>query len=516
MWLLRPPKSRVRLNVVTYLVGILALVLVALVQVAGQLTYPSELLKTVPYPYPPVTFPATDSGGGGAFSIPNAPLPPPAADDLPDLVEEYLHGWPTPWLRRAVGYSDYRSASTSPSKWPVVSNACGATSIDPPWRINGHRISWSAPQAWPLAGNAWRFDVVGLLLNLLVASLVVTLPMAAIEFWLRRRGGLWRFRMIDLIVGFTLVAAGFGFWRWDQAMLQREREICRKAYGTSKSDDLLMRVHFSYVGPDWLARLAGNPCVIPVLQRGCHLWASDLTDPRLNLEALHSLEHLTSATFEVYFLRSPSKALATLQELPHLQSLYIDTPRMGLSHFTEDPPRMPRQLRFCLEDFPNLRELKFDTSWMTTSELERLQQRYPRIGIVCIYDGGRPAFRDEQIIVLRQGLERGWRCELAGDASELRLSQVPINGEHLQPIEKALPHIRKLQLHDLAIQPSGAPYLLKMTSLEELHLDIEEIPEDFVAALCQLPRLSKVALARPRVGFGVVSTQRASGTRTPP
>src|SRR5690606_30518766 len=149
------------------------------------------------------------------------------------------------------------------------------------------------------------------------------------------------------------------------------------------------------------------------------------------------------------------------------------SPRMRLSHSIEDLPRIPRQLSLSIGDFPNLRELEFDTTGMTTSELERLQQKYPQIKIVCTYGGERPVFRDEQIVVLRQGLEHNAYCELREDARELYLSQIPLTGEHLKPIDRALPHVRRLQLHDLSMQPSAAPYLLKMTALEEIHLDIK-------------------------------------------
>src|SRR5690606_23146599 len=98
----------------------------------------------------------------------------------------------------------------------------------------------------------------------LVMGGLIGVPMLATETWLRRRGRLGRFKIIDFLVVVALFAAGFGLWRWDKSITDRERAAMTKLYSSSVLDP---QYQSGYIGPEWASRLCGNSYIVPVLQR---------------------------------------------------------------------------------------------------------------------------------------------------------------------------------------------------------------------------------------------------------
>src|SRR5690606_10657047 len=153
-------------------------------------------------------------------------LPPELVEQiqgLPMYVEEHLHGWPMPWLLRASGYGtaplyDATGSKAQALRWPNGSST-------------QYSRSWLDPVAWPWSADRWKVAPVGLALNLLVAGAIVAGVMTASEVWVRR-GGPFRFELLDRGVVATLVVAVLAGWKIDRQAARREAEIVERFHET--------------------------------------------------------------------------------------------------------------------------------------------------------------------------------------------------------------------------------------------------------------------------------------------
>src|SRR5690606_4620317 len=105
MWLLPPPQSRRPWAVFTWLATVPAPGVVALVQVRGiGDSDPHRLIQPQPQWYRHAVLGPLDEYGKPDFD----PEIDELYKDLPEFVEAYEHGWPMPWLHRALGYGSGR------------------------------------------------------------------------------------------------------------------------------------------------------------------------------------------------------------------------------------------------------------------------------------------------------------------------------------------------------------------------------------------------------------------------
>ena len=453
MWLLRPPKSRWRWHVLTWLAAVPALGFVALVQVAGEYSYDELLLESQPrwyyLPHPEASFPRDQTGDPPDFDADiDAQF-----QGLPELVSERDHGWPIPWLRSAR-WRDYSSAESTY------------------WYFHGHWIEWSNLDNWPFSADAWRFAPFGLVVNLCIAMCVVAVPMLGTETWLRRRGGPGRFKISDFLVVVLLAAAGLGFWRWDRSETSREARIAYQIEYFERKGS----VSQGYVGPEWIERLAGNSDLVPFLHRYNSLWVKGNEMADLDYESLAKLQSLRSVTLnfgEILIrtdVRSDSEpaeredlqmgtpepiSLAALSKLPQIRELWLNNWSEGaLSvEFRPEELRALTQIKsvrmdemegdlktvLALRHLPHLEELHLRTDWYFDDELALLKSTFAGVKINPIGDPRRPPYRDQQITVRRWGDE----CELSNDARTLKLTADPaFPAERFKEIESILPRLK--------------------------------------------------------------------------
>ncbi len=521
MWFLHPPKSRRRWHVFTWLAALPALVFVALVQIAGVEDSRLELLTVKPY----WTDQVDPYSGGGAFSIPGTPLAPVETDA--DWVTEYLHGWPTPWLRRAVEFGGPGGIT--------YHNLCGATTVDPPWRLRGHTISWSSPYAWPLTSDATRLYPLGITVNLLVMACLVGVLMLATETWLRRRGGFPRFKIIDFLVVVAVCAAGFGLWHWDRAIVEREQSALAKR-DVIPNSVTAPQYPTGYIGPEWASRLCGHPQVVPILQRVVALETDCANfidfDPEslspfrslrrvsIGLQATSTTTHLSvfndcrqirelslyRSYLGGYWESPPEKYdLAFLEGLSHIETLEINLPLL-----LEDLA--------VLDAMSGLEELHLRSDWLTDREFVSLQARLPHVRISSLPLSEKPAVRDVQIALCRfdrqhRGKARGEveadafsfqlpeRSALSDDGTALLLTHVPLSPKLQEILRPALPQITSLNLKEVEIPGETHRMIAAMTSLEMVEIRASPVPDELMLQLAKCPQLQFVTLAHSRVAL---------------
>ncbi len=484
MWFLRPPNSRRRWHVFTWLAAVPALLFITLVQVAGVFSRGEELLVSQPrwyhVPNPDAGYPRQDQGDPPDFDADINQL----YNRLPEEVWAYQHGWPTPWVHRELGF--------------------GAGPWRPSWRsmVLLHEIPTSLRfSRWPITADAWRVAPLGLAVNLLVALGVIAIPMLATETWLRRRGGLGRFKIIDYLVVVAVVAAGFGFWRWDQAAAEKERRIAQRIEHT----DFKGQFDSSYVGPEWIARLVDKRH-LPFLHRHTRLHVKAIDIPYLDYEALAQLKHLKYVEVDCSLLewREFTVRLADLAQLAQVRelSLWVSVGDQLSAAFAAGDLNLLTQIEtvkidgapaletaLAFRQLPNLREIHLRTDWFDDEELATLESTFQGIKIVPLGDPRRPPYRNEQITVRRWG----HGCELSSDAQTLTLTADPsLPAERLKEIERVLPRIEKLKIQARYIDTDICEYFTKMTSLEVLTLDLQQFPEGFADHITQLPKLRRL------------------------
>lgn len=283
-----PSQQTFRLHWFSWIVcGVLATALVLII-LPGVYVPPTLLIPNRP----------PSLGGVPIASNPSGPL----------HVAEYEHGWPWTYLRRAKGFDG--------AGWPQ-----GTYNDDPwcePWLSpDGIIIWWSVPDAWPLGSDASTWRLGPLIGDLLVFSIILVAGTAACEYWIRRRGGFGRFKLIDAFVATAVIAVAITWWRWNtleaganRAALEQikaaEGAIDRQAVFRVEGVVAYAGVEWAYVGPDWLRRLIGSP--------------EFLRGPLYRVEKLAIDERYLNPTM-----------LATLRRFRDLEELWVREPALELT-----------------------------------------------------------------------------------------------------------------------------------------------------------------------------------------
>ncbi len=246
------------------------------------------------------------------------------------------HGWPRPFLVRSI--------PTKPELEPYPPI---------PREEQLSRVSWTRASNWPLQATAWRIHPGNLLLCIGVWVGVVCGAGAVTEWWVRRRGGLWRFRLIDLLALATVVALVVGWWSHHKHVKQLENNIIEQA-------DRSFDFYPDYVAPVWLARLAGDESSLP------HFW------------------HITNALHREGALGN--EELELILGLPYVKELklYDQVPMEALDHLATreleelsisapssiDAPLIAERLHKLAH--PNLRRLDLELTDLIVEDVEGL------------------------------------------------------------------------------------------------------------------------------------------------
>lgn len=174
----------------------------------------------------------------------------------------YDHGWPWPFMLRSLGSLDTFTA-TGPKQsrdWskPLLEfqGAPSGTSTGTPLEV-----AWSSRDSWPLESEFYRFRFGVLLLDCLAALLVVIGVAALAEAWVRWRGGLFRFRVHDLLIVSTLFSVTLAWYYHHLRISEKEGNVVQ----SMTKETWIRGAEQRYAGPKWLARLAGNQELLPFL-----------------------------------------------------------------------------------------------------------------------------------------------------------------------------------------------------------------------------------------------------------
>ena len=175
-------------------------------------------------------------------------------------------------------------------------------------------IAWTTPDAWAVGNEIFSFELTTLIIDLLVAGLVIACGTLAVEFWRRRRKGVW-FSLFDILVAVGLVAIVTSWYQGhagDHAAETHALKACDKHISVGFE----RRVQ----APDWLVRLVGGDSQIPFCEHFTLLNVSTRFDPQvLFSEPLFSERRNTIApTDSIHALAGFKRAEAIRFEgLPH-------------------------------------------------------------------------------------------------------------------------------------------------------------------------------------------------------
>ncbi|MCA9240896.1 MAG: hypothetical protein KDA37_11885 [Planctomycetales bacterium] len=364
-------------------------------------------------------------------------------------TDQYRHGWPLPCVTRGIGRVVLRTKRAGGGGWkdvfvrghpvtaptlsvhlPSDGDAYASVNTSNPnvfklipvdWEET--QIAWSSYNRWPFAIDAakWRLDFLLIDLTLLLA-----IPLglaAATEWWVRRRGGVLRFRLVDLVVAFAALSAAFAWYRSHADLRRAEQRVEAHGMAFWFSTGALMQgwqdhqqghnayngYQREYLGPDWLRRLLGNQELVRFAK---HIVAVQLAPNESwsnNLEVLPKLDHLRSVSLPRGATRRAIEQLGKVEGLRKLEigigSHAAPRKRAESTDHSKDPWIGAQDLaclrslsieelglageEFLAEDIeqaasiPTLRRLELIEPSLTLEELERLREENPHIEIQC-------------------------------------------------------------------------------------------------------------------------------------
>ncbi|MCA9238280.1 MAG: hypothetical protein KDA44_22560 [Planctomycetales bacterium] len=379
-----PRRSIVRrLHWLTWLALLAATVLVVLLEIPG-FEVKSTLLRQQPF-----------MRGGAAF----AGSPNSKTAKGPLTVNEFIHGWPLTFCRRACGYGG--------QGWTRTRN--GSQFFE---SIDG--VPWNKHAAWSFAYDRHQWSLGALSADLLIAVGVVAFTGVAVQTWIRRRGGRVRFRIVDFLAVTTAVAVIAGWFQYQISRRAREDAVVA-LYSPAPADQQTgLRAEWQYRGPHWLERLAPaaylDPCrqvtSVTIVNRGDDDIQWDRLAALSEVECLDHFGRLTPSLIDALvalprlrevrvsnLLRGlvPSRPvypqpvitsadeLLEIRRLDNLQTLAIDDWEVLI----EDVE--------LIADMPSLTRLDLNHISATAAEIEQFRLDHPRLTVLPA--PGQPSIR---------------------------------------------------------------------------------------------------------------------------
>ena len=242
-------------------------------------------------------------------------------------VRLHEHGWPQPFLVRALVWK--KTPSGEPHRRDSEA-LVQVPSYFPHWGGSSyHHASWSDYDNWPFSADAWLLRPGWLAIDLVVAAGLVALVAGASEWRIRRRKGLFRFGLADLLGAVTLIGLGLGYYTYHARVQQVESQGNGRPLPPGfTSHHGVMTSGQSYRGPVWLRKLAGN------------------------MYYLRTLHHVNSVS--IRFAEHWEEAYAALPEHPYLERVRArqGLPLAGIEYLERCPrlgelvlPKLERQPR---------------------------------------------------------------------------------------------------------------------------------------------------------------------------
>lgn len=320
-------------------------------------------------------------------------------ENSPILISQlYEHGWPRPYLVRSIGvpaFGEYYKTASKPllTSGRMVNGFMGPSFL-------AHYVSWSNYDNWPLKSERWRIHPLNLALDVSIFLIAVCVVGFATERWLRSRGGLFRFRIVDLLAALTICGLLFGWIAYHARLTSIEQQVA--SYGTGNNpQESRLRTWKRYSGPDWLWRLVGDDAFLPFLHH------------------THEASYYSGATWREDFDQ--------LVRLPRIEKLHLNLP-------------LPFEAVQRLKDCPYLTELRITAN---TAYAESILKRYKLKDDVRLVTAEN--LDDFAMLNLRKvTLEE--RLFLPEDVERL-LSAVPLERLHLRTLSITPEELEKLKEH---------------------------------------------------------------------
>jgi hypothetical protein len=271
-------------------------------------------------------------------------------------TREFAHGWPMTIGRRTVGY---------PALAPTTINGAFVPIPDVGISIGGYAISWTGAEAWPWSGSEvtdGEFSPVALAVDGVVAILVVGVVTAGVERWVRRRGGVWRWRIVDFAFVIAVVAIVLGYVMWVKGKHDGDVRTLSELQRWMVNEQ---RLTWENQAPGWLCRLAGNGR-LRIFDRLIRVKAVHMAGPTttkwISIGRLSELREL-----EVVVGTPSSADFAELERLPHLESLSWGDP--------------PETVAEWLPRLKGLRTLSLNYCEWSDEEVEKVRAAMPGVEV---------------------------------------------------------------------------------------------------------------------------------------
>lgn len=335
-------------------------------------------------------------------------VPGPPLNKLNFAVFMFEHGWPRPFLGRALVLKptadggEHRVRSTNVIRFLSPFRHWGGSLY--------LGVSWSNYDNWPFAADDWIWDPWGLAIDTGVALLIVGLVAGATQRWIRSRGGLRRYRLVDLFAVIMVIGVVSGVYAYHARLRRVEAQggtpQLTPAFVAHGGDLTLGQ---RYVGPVWLRKLAGTEYLLPLFhhvydvgiglsERWPEVYAqlpalSYLESVRvrdgLPLAALKQLERCSRLTeLELppldqsdVALPSTSLPLFGAQDLPQLERLHLT--KIGLQGSGIQAWHIEQ-----VASFPTVKIISLFRVSTTPEEIEEIRAGHPGVEIIVQRDFG--------------------------------------------------------------------------------------------------------------------------------
>ncbi|MFN3150719.1 hypothetical protein [Bremerella sp.] len=247
------------------------------------------------------------------------------------------HGWPSVYMARGT---IERLDSNDDSIW------LGAL---------GH-ISWCCSENWPLQADDWVIRPWSFLLDVSIALLLILSVGSLTQWRIHSRGGLFKFNLIDLLVGLTVLGIGLGYYMVHRRLADNESIHIQEnlphvqdpqTYGYGKG---VLRPNDQYVGPVWLWKLFGGGTYLTDFYHNTSVTIWPDENWRKYYELLPTYPYLTHVSVSKGL---PLDAVESLKRCGKLESLILPT-------FNTDGPKFvpgTRDRMFQPDDLPRLQQL---------------------------------------------------------------------------------------------------------------------------------------------------------------
>ncbi|PQO32964.1 hypothetical protein [Blastopirellula marina] len=318
----------------------------------------------------------------------------------------YQHGWPSPYLARALVFKVDTSGQVNRAESEPRIQFENTFSQ---WGGSMHHaVSWSNYDNWPFEMEGWLIRPWSLLLDVVVAVAILAAIGGLTEWRMRRDTGLLRFGLIDLLGGLTVIGVALGFYVY-HANLQRIEHLGEDfSFVPTYNIEGGFHAGVHYKGPQWMRKLAGNQYFLPLLHhvdsvsvRADENWKSiygelpkftymTSLDARFQLplaaldlvEQCPSLEHFALPNLDRDSptpLSRQGEPLFQIKDLPRLEKLNLISIRLRGDAYSA------KQIELVAA-FPTLQRITLEGAAASQEEIEKIKSDHPNIEFFVLPD----------------------------------------------------------------------------------------------------------------------------------